>query len=115
MYYALTQNAITAVTTIEVQILVSFADIAILILNKCIKKKGHKLEFDFEFVEEFSAGSSDETATEECETEYVLNVYVHTDSPINIDRPTTFFTTAMALFLYLTDGNRIGESYEVHC
>lgn len=65
-----------AITTIEVQILVSFADIAILILNKCIEKKeGHKLEFDFEFVEEFAAGSSDETATEECETEYVLNIH----------------------------------------
>ena len=53
----------------QLKYLLSFADIALLILNKCIEKKGTRLEFNFEFVEEFAAGSSDETDTGQCETE----------------------------------------------
>lgn len=57
----------TAVDTNEVFIVNT--DIALLILNKCIEKNGDRLEFNFEFVEEFTAGSSEETDTEQRETE----------------------------------------------
>ena len=38
-----------------------FADIAILVMNKCVTSKNKQVSFDYEFIEEFEVFSMEET------------------------------------------------------
>ena len=40
-----------------------FADIAILVMNKCVTSKNKQVSFDYEFIEEFEVVSMEETDT----------------------------------------------------
>ena len=40
-----------------------FADIAILVMNKCVTSRNNQVSFDYEFIEEFEVDSMEQTDT----------------------------------------------------